>query len=68
MVLGLKKKSKLKMRKKGQKFKDSKKAHAYLQTILKAYVEFQKDWHKTVGGVERTRCILPIHFSSIKAL
>ena len=29
--------------------------HAYLQTILKASVKFQKDWPKTVGGVEGTR-------------
>ena len=48
--------------------KNRKKAHAYLQPILKAHVKFQKDRPKTVG-VARTRCsILPIHFCSIKAL
>ena len=41
--------------------------HAYLQTILKAPVKFQKDWPKTVGGVEGTRYLLPIHFCSIRA-
>ena len=41
--------------------------HTYLQTILKASVKFQKDWPKTVGGVEGTRYILPIHFCSIRA-
>ena len=44
-----------------------KKPHAYLQTILKALVKFQKDWPKTVGGVEGTRYVLPIHFCSIRA-
>ena len=39
--------------------------HAYLQTILKASVKFQKDWPKTVGGVEGTRYLFPIHFCSI---
>ena len=43
-----------------------KKPHAYLQTILKAPVKFQKDWLKTVGGVEGTRYLLPIHFCSIR--
>ena len=28
-----------------------KKQYAYLQTILKASVKFEKDWPKTVGGV-----------------
>ena len=45
---------------------DSEKTHAYLQTILKALVKFQKDWPKTVGGVEGTRYLLPIHFCSIR--
>ena len=36
--------------------------HAYLQAILKAPVKFQKDRPKTVGGVKRTRYLLPIHF------
>ena len=39
---------------------------ALLQTILKAPVKFQKDWPKTVGGVEGTRYLLPIHFCSIR--
>ena len=40
----------------------------YFQTILKALVKFQKDQPKTVGGIVRTRCILPIHFCGIRAL
>ena len=47
-------------------FRILKKPHAYLQTILKAPVKFQKDWPKTVGGVEGTRYLLPIHFCSIR--
>ena len=43
-----------------------KKPHVYLQTILKAPIKFQKDWPKTVGGVEWTRYLLPIHFCSIR--
>ena len=43
-----------------------KKPHAYLQTILKAPVKFQKDRPKTVGGVKGTRYLLPIHFCSIR--
>ena len=43
-------------------FRIPKKPHAYLQTILKAHVKFQKDRHKTVGGVKGTRYLLPIHF------
>ena len=60
--------STLKMRKKMTKnnFMILKKPHAYLQTILKAPVKFQKDWPKTVGGVEGTRYLLPIHFCSIR--
>ena len=41
-------------------FRILKKPHAYLQTILKALVKFQKDWPKTVGGVEGTRYLLKI--------
>ena len=37
-----------------------KKTHANLQTIAKAPVKFQKDWPKTVGGVEGTRYLLKI--------
>ena len=61
--------SKLKMVKKVIKnnFRILKKPHAYLQTILKALIKFQKDWPKTVGGVEGTRYLLPIHFCSISA-
>ena len=36
-------------------FRILKKPHAYLQTILKAPVKFQKDRTKTVGGVKGTR-------------
>ena len=32
-------------------FRILKKQYAYLQTILKAPVKFEKDWPKTVGGV-----------------
>ena len=44
-----------------------KKQYAYLQTILKAPVKFEKDWPKTVGGVAGRRYILPIHFCSIRS-
>ena len=44
-----------------------KKQYAYLQTILKAHVKFEKDWPKAVGGVVGRRYILPIHFCSIWA-
>ena len=37
-----------------------KKPHAYLQTILKAPVKFQKDRTKAVGGVKGTRYLLKI--------
>ena len=63
------KKSKLKMKKNVIKnnFRILKKQYAYLQTILKAPVKFEKDWLKTVGGVAGRRYILPIHFCSIRA-
>ena len=48
-------------------FRILKKQYAYLQTILKAPVKFEKDWLKTVGGVAGRRYILPIHFYSIRA-
>ena len=32
--------------------------YAYLQTILKTPVKFQKDWPKTVGGVADTRMVV----------
>ena len=47
-------------------FRILKKTHAYLQTILKAPVEFQKDRLKTVVGVTGTRYLLPIRFYSIR--
>ena len=47
-------------------FRILKKPNAYLQTILKAPVKFQKDRPKTVGGVQGTRYLLPIHFCSIR--
>ena len=47
-------------------FRILKKPHAYLQTIHKAPVKFQKDQPKTVGGVRGTRYLLPIHFCSIR--
>ena len=48
-------------------FKILKKKYAYLQTILKGPVKFEKDWPKTVGGVAGRRYILPIHLCSIRA-
>ena len=48
-------------------FRILKKNYAYLQTILKAPVKFEKDWPKTVGGVAGRRYILPRHFCSIRA-
>ena len=41
-------------------FRILKKPHANLQTIAKAPVKFQKDWPKTMGGVEGTRYLLKI--------
>ena len=34
------------------------KPHAYLQTMTKTSVKFQKNRHKTVGGVAHTRYIV----------
>ena len=48
------------------KKKNKKKTHAYLQTILKASVKFQKGRLKTVVGVTGTRYLLPIRFCSIR--
>ena len=39
-------------------FRILKKTHAYLQTILKTPVKFQKDWTETVGGVKGTKYLL----------
>ena len=47
-------------------FKILRKPHAYLQTILKAPVKFQKDRLKTVVGVTGSRYLLPICFCSIR--
>ena len=41
-------------------FRILKKTHANFQTIAKAPVKFQKDWPKSVGGVEGTRYLLKI--------
>ena len=38
-------------------FRILKKQYAYLQTILKAPVKFEKDWPKTVGGVVGTQMV-----------
>ena len=38
-------------------FRILKKQYAYLQTILKAPVKFEKDWPKTVGGVAGRRML-----------
>ena len=38
------------------------KPHAYLQTMKKTSVKFQKNQHKAVGGVAHTRYPLSIHF------
>ena len=48
-------------------FRILEKQYAYLQTILKAPVKFEKDWPKTVGGVAGRSYILPIHYCSIRA-
>ena len=62
-----KKISKLKMRKVIKNyFRILKKTHAYLQAILKAHVQFQKDRPKTVEGVKGTRYLLPIDFCNIR--
>ena len=38
------------------------KPHAYFQTMFKSLVKFQRNWHKTVGGVAHTRYPLYIYF------
>ena len=38
-------------------FRILKKQYAYLQTILKVPAKFEKDWHKTVGGVTGRRMV-----------
>ena len=61
VVLGLEK-SKLKMQKNVIKnnFRILKKQYAYLQTILKASVKFEKEWPKTVGGVAGRRMVVAL--------
>ena len=43
------------------------KPHAYLQTMYKTPVKFQKNQYKTVGGDAHTRYPLSIHFDSKNA-
>ena len=43
------------------------KPHAYLQTMFKSLLKFQRNRHKTVGGVAHTRYSLSIHFDSKNA-
>ena len=38
-------------------FRILKKQYAYLQTMLKAPVKFEKDWPKTVGGFAGKRMV-----------
>ena len=38
-------------------FRILKKQYAYLQTILKSPVKFEKDWPKAVGGVAGKRMV-----------
>ena len=47
-------------------FQDSETSTCIFSDILKAPVNFQKDRPETVGGVTRTKCILPIHFYGIR--
>ena len=41
--------------------------YAYLQTILKAPVKFEKDWPKTLGGVAGTRMVGALTDGQIRA-
>ena len=70
VVLGLEKKSKLKMKKNVIKnnFRILKKQYAYLQTILKAPVKFEKDWPKSVGGVAGRRMYISVVLGLEKSL
>ena len=43
------------------------KSHARLQTMTKTPVKFQKNQHKTVGGVAHTRYPISIHFNGKNA-
>ena len=59
VIIRARKKSKLKMKKNVIKnnFRILKKQNAYLQTILKAPVKFEKDWPETVGGIAGRRMV-----------
>ena len=41
-------------------FRILKKQYAYLHTILKVPVKFEKDWPKTVGGVADKRMVVAL--------
>ena len=41
-------------------FRILKKQYAYLQTILKVLVKFEKDWPKSVGGVAGRRMVVAL--------
>ena len=43
------------------------KPHAYFQTMFKSMVKFQRNRHKTVGGVAHTRYPQSFHFDSKNA-
>ena len=43
------------------------KPHAYLKTMYKSLVKFQRNQHKTVGGVAHTSYPLSIYFDSKNA-
>ena len=65
IVLMPEKKTKFKLRKKVTKsnLRIISKPHARLQTMTNRPVKFQKNQHKTVGGVAHTRYPLSIHFN-----
>ena len=44
------------------------KQYAHFQVINKTPVKFQKNGHKTVGGVVHTKCPLTIHFDRLKVI
>ena len=48
-------------------FRILKKPHAYLQTILKTPVKFQKDQTETVGGVKGTKYLLKTRNHALRA-
>ena len=65
IVLMPEKKTKFKLRKKVTKsnLRIISKSHARLQTMTNRHVNFQKNQHKTVGGVAHTRYPLSINFN-----